>query len=488
MMLHSSCFVSVFGYPKEVPAAMFPFSGRKLGFLLFVTALCSLSSHAYTFKTLILFDGTDGATPVETSLVQGIDGNLYGTTFGGGAHGSGTVFKMTPAGIVTTLYSFCSLTSCADGLGPYGGLVLASDGNFYGTTFQGGAADSISGTIFRITPAGKLTTLHSFDGTDGAGPFAPLIQAGNGVLYGLTQNGGPGNAGTFFRITLSGALTTLFNFAGSTYLTGPLVQGRDGNFYGTSELGGTSGYGMIFKLTPSGGFSILHSFDSADGSSPASGLLQGSDGDLYGTTYVGGSNSSCPNGCGTVFKITLAGALTTLHNFDSTNGANPIAALIQATDGKFYGTTYGGGTGGGWGTVFKMTPAGTVTTLHSFQGNDGAQPYGPVSQDTNGKLYGTATNGTGTAAQGTAFLITTGLSPFISFVQNHGKVGRTVGILGKGLKGTTAVYFGNVSATFTIVSDTYLTATVPVGATTAFVYVTVPTRSLKSNVRFKVLP
>jgi uncharacterized repeat protein (TIGR03803 family) len=388
---------------------------------------------------------------------------------------------------VTTLYSFCSLTSCTDGSGPYGGLVLASDGNFYGTTSQGGAANTSSGTIFRITPAGKLTTLHSFDDIDGARPSAPLIQAANGALYGLTQGGGSASAGTFFRITLSGALTTLFNFAGySTYLTGPLVQGRDGNFYGTSELGGD--YGMIFRLTPSGGFSILHSFDSTDGSSPASGLLQASDGDLYGTTYEGGSNSSCPNGCGTVFKITLAGALTTLHNFDSTDGANPIAALIQATDGKFYGTTYGGGTGGGWGTVFKMTSAGIVTTLHSFQGNDGAQPYGPVSQDTNGKLYGTATNGTGSAAQGTAFLIATGLTPFISFVQNHGRVGRTVGILGQGLKGTTNVYFGNVSATFKIISETYLTATVPAGATTAFVTVTLPTSSLKSNVPFKVLP
>jgi uncharacterized repeat protein (TIGR03803 family) len=266
---------------------------------------------------------------------------------------------MTPAGIVTTLYSFCSLTNCADGSGPYGGLVLANDGNFYGTTSQGGAADGISGTVFKITPAGKLTTLHSFANSDGASPSAPLIQATNGALYGLTQNGGSTNSGTFFKITLSGSLTSLFSFPGGTYLTGPLFQASDGNFYATDELGGTYGYGRIIKFTPTGAFSILHSFDSTDGSSPASGLLQASDGNLYGTTYEGGSNSSssCPNGCGTVFKISLAGALTTLHNFDSTDGANPIAALIQATDGKFYGTTYGGGTGGGWGTVLKMTPA-----------------------------------------------------------------------------------------------------------------------------------
>jgi uncharacterized repeat protein (TIGR03803 family) len=470
---------------------MLPFFGRKLVFTFLLTALCSFS-HAYTFKTLILFDGTDGGTPVNTSLVQGANGNLYGTTLGGGAYGSGTVFKMTPAGAVTTLYSFCSLTNCADGALPYGGLVLASDGNFYGTTSQGGAADGTSGTIFKITPAGKLTTLHSFRyATDGSNPIAPLIQAADGKLYGLTAGGGPANAGTFFKITLGGLLTTLSDFPGATFLNGPLIQGSDGNFHGSSESGGangTSGHGMIFKLTPGGSFSILHSFDSTDGSAPAGALLQAADGNLYGTTYQGGSNSTCPNGCGTVFKITLAGALTTVHNFDGTEGAYPIAALIQATDGNFYGTTYAGGTGGDWGTVFKITPAGKVTTLHSFQGSDGGQPYGPVSQDTSGKLYGTATNGTGTAAQGTTFLIATGLSPFVSFVQTRGKVGQTVGILGQGLKGTTSVSFGNTSATFKIISDTYLTATVPAGAMTSFVTVTIPTRLLKSKVPFQVLP
>src|SRR5208282_3897145 len=413
---------------------------------------------------------------------------LHGTTLGGGANGAGAVFKMTPAGTVTTLYSFCSLTNCADGALPYGGLVLASDGNFYGTTSQGGAADGISGTVFKITPTGKFTTLHSFDGTDGAGPSAPLIQGANGELYGITENGGyPLNAGTFFKITMGGKFTTLYNFSAG-FLSGTLVQATDGNFYGTSESAGANGYGMIFKLTPSGSFSILHSFDSTDGSAPACGLLQASDGNLYGTTYEGGSNNSCENGCGTVFKITLAGALTTLHNFDSTDGSNPIAALIQATDGNLYGTTYGGGKSGVWGTVFKMTPAGKVTTLHSFKGTDGAQPYGPVSQDTSGNLYGTATNGTGTAAQGTAFLVTTGLKPFVSFVRHRGKVGQTVGILGQGLTGTTGVSFGKTTAAFQVQSDTYLTATVPVGATSGYVVVTTPTASLESNMPFQVLP
>lgn len=317
---------------------MVPCSGRKLAFALLLVAITSVFSRADTFKTLIIFDGANGATPVDTQLVQGLDGNLYGTTLGGGANGAGTVLKMTPVGAVTVLYSFCSLPDCADGAEPYGGIVLASHGNFYGTTSQGGAANGISGTVFKITPTGKLTTLHSFDGTDGAGPNAPLIQAANGALYGLTENGGLSNSGTFFKITMRGKLTTLYNFSGGD-LNGPLVQGTDGNFYGTSELGGANGYGMIFRLRPQGSFSILHSFDSTDGSAPACGLLQASDGNLYGTTYEGGSNNRCPNGCGTVFKITLAGTLTTLHNFDSTDNSNPIAALIQATDGNFYGTT-----------------------------------------------------------------------------------------------------------------------------------------------------
>jgi len=466
---------------------MVPFSGRNLVFALLFTALSFITSRADTFKTLIIFDWINGATPVDTPLVQGVDGDLYGTTLGGGANGAGTVFKMTPAGTVTTLYSFCSLANCADGAEPYGGIVLAGDGNFYGTTFQGGAADGISGTVFKITRSGKLTTLHSFNGTDGARPNAPLIQAANGELYGITENGGPSNSGTFFKITTGGALTTLYNFTGAL-LNAPLVQGTDGNFYSTSEWGGANGYGMIFKLTPRGSFSILHSFLSTDGSAPAGGLLRALDGDLYGTTYGGGSNNSCENGCGTVFKISLAGALTTLHNFDSTDGSNPIAALIQATDHNFYGTTYGGGTAGGWGTVFKITPAGKVTTLHSFSGTDGAQPYGPVSQDTSGNLYGTATNGTSTAPDGTAFLVLTGLKPFVSFVRNRGKVGQTVGILGQGLTDTTSVSFGGVIAAFKIRSDTYLTATVPDGASSGYVTVITPTASLKSNVPFQVLP
>jgi uncharacterized repeat protein (TIGR03803 family) len=448
----------------------------------------SISSAAQTFETLLVFDGTDGATPVDTPLVQGTNGELYGTTLGGGSPGPGTVFKITSSGKLTTIYSFCSQPNCADGSLPYGGLVLGTDGNFYGTTSQGGA-NGISGTVFRITPTGILSTLHSFDFTDGAAPVAPLIQATNGDFYGITQNGGATGGGTIFKITPTGALTTLYNLGSPGYFAnGPLVQGTDGNFYGTTEIGGVHGNGIVFKITPSGTFTTLHNFDSTDGSAPACGLVQASDGNFYGTTYQGGANDTCENGCGTVFKMTPEGMLTTVHSFDSTEGANPIAGLIQATDGNFYGTTYAGGTGGDWGTVFEITPGGTVTTLHSFDGDDGAQPYGPVSQATSGNLYGTATNGLGTAAQGTTFGISVGLGPFVSFVRNSGKVGRNVQILGQGFTGTANVSFNGTPADFTVHSDTFLTATVPAGATSGFVKVMTPSSTLKSNVRFTVVP
>jgi uncharacterized repeat protein (TIGR03803 family) len=461
--------------------------------LLVVLALSTLtlnSSTGQTFRTLVVFNGTNGATPVDTPLVQGTDGNLYGTTLGGGDNSAGTVFKLTPAGTLTTIYSFCSLSNCADGSEPYGGLVLGRDGKLYGTTLMGGG-NTGSGTIFRIDQNGILSTLHIFSGTDGSGPAAPMILASDGNFYGITMNGGLGNSGTIFKITPSGTFKTLYDFGsgGGFFLNGPLVQGADGNFYGTTEAGGAYDHGTIFRLTPSGVFSTFFSFNLSDGSAPACGLLAASDGNLYGTTYQGGAGSNgCPNGCGTVFKITLNGKLTTLHSFRSIEGADPIAGLIQATDGNFYGTTYGGGDAGGWGVVFKMTPSGSVTTLHSFTGTDGAQPYGPVTQTTGGTIYGTSTNGTGGASQGTVFGISTGLGQNVKFVSNVGRIGQTAGILGQGFTSATSVSFNGISATFSIHSRTFIEATVPVGATTGFVTVTTANGTVTSDVQYRVLP
>jgi uncharacterized repeat protein (TIGR03803 family) len=376
-----------------------------------VCAATAIAAPAQTFTTLHIFDGTDGEYPA-AGLVQGTDGNFYGTTGYGGAttctYGCGTIFKITPAGTLTTLHSF----DYTDGEYPLGvGLVQATDGNFYGTTYSGAAYGY--GTVFKITPASALTTLHSFDSTDGANPKRGLLQATDGNFYGTTHSGGAYGYGTVFKITPASALTTLHSFD-STDGADPeagLVQGTDGSFYGTTYFGGAYNYGTIFKITPAGTLTTLHSFDYTDGEYPlGGGLVQATDGNFYGTTSEGA------NGYGTVFKITPTGTLTTLHSFHVTDGAYP-EALVQATDGNFYGTTSFGGTAGnctpgGCGTVFKITPGGTLTTLHNFANTttEGAVPGAGLVQATDGNFYGTTADG-GAYADGTVFSLSVGLSP-----------------------------------------------------------------------------
>jgi uncharacterized repeat protein (TIGR03803 family) len=305
---------------------------------------------AQSLTTLYSFAGSDdGGYPV-AGLVQGSDGNFYGPTSAGGGHNLGTVFKITPSGTLTTLYSFAG----SDGEFPFAGLVQGSDGNFYGTTEQGGANDQ--GTVFKITPSGTLTTLYSFAGSGGAFPYGGLVQGSDGNFYGTTSGGGANNEGTVFKITPSGTLTTLYSFAGSDdggYPVAGLVQGSDGNFYGTTVVGGANSDGTVFKITPSGALTTLYTFAGSDGAYPYGGLVQGSDGNFYGMNQYGGAGQSCFSGCGTVFKITPSGTLTTLYSFRGSDGANPLAGLVQGSDGNFYGTTYGGGAHDA-GTVFRL--------------------------------------------------------------------------------------------------------------------------------------
>jgi uncharacterized repeat protein (TIGR03803 family) len=407
-----------------------------------VFALCAATAialPAQTLTTLFSFDGTDGQAPL-AGLVQATNGDFYGTTFAGGSGSDffclfpncGTVFKITPSGTLTTLYSFCSQGNCTDGYQPIAGLVQAASGDFYGTTID---------TFFKITPSGTLTTLYTFcsqsNCTDGTAPVS-LIQAANGDFYGTTYNyGANGNYGTVFKITPSGTLTTLYSFCSQSGCTdgeypSGLVQATNGDFYGITQLGGANSAGTVFQITPTGALTTLHSFCSqsgcTDGNYPEGALVQGTDGSLYGTTSNGG-----PSREGTIFKITPGGALTTLHSFDGADGANPGAGLIQATNGEFYGTTVNGG-------------------------------------------------------DGTVFSLSVGLGPFVETQTTVGKVGAAVKILGTDLTGATSVSFNGTAAVFTVVSPSLIKTTVPAGATTGKVEVVIPSGTLSSNVPYRVKP
>ena len=341
-----------------------------------------------TFTTLHAFTFSDGANS-SAGLVQGTDGNLYGTTSEGGnsnTRASGTVFKISPGGTFTLLYRFCSQSGCTDGLDPRAGLVKATDGNFYGTTREGGTYNY--GTVFKITASGTLTTLYSFRSMDGANPEAKLVQGTDLNFYGTTSGGGTNDRGTVFKITPSGTLTTLYSFCsqigcwdGDTPEAG-LIQATDGNFYGTTYGGGGYRRGAFFRITPSGTLTTLHSFILADGVSPQAGLVQATDGNFYGTASRGGDSD-----WGTVFKITPSGTLTKLHSFNYGDGGNPEAGLIQAADGNFYGTTYGGD--GARGEIFEMTPSGTLTPLYGLSFSHGANSEAGLIQLIDGNFYGT---------------------------------------------------------------------------------------------------
>jgi len=458
-----------------------------------VLAATTVAAPAQTYKTLVSFNGTDGVYPMYAPLVQGRDRNFYGTTRGAGGNNPGTVFNVTAGDTLTTLAVLATQ--------PYSGLVLATDGSFYGTTALGGANGW--GTIFKMTSMGTLTPLYSFcaqtNCSDGVFPLFGLVQASNGKLYGTTPSGAAvGSQGTIFEITRAGEFTTLhsFNGADGASPSGPLIQATNGNLYGTTG----AGFGTVFEITPTGKFKTLHVFNGADGSGPSMGLVQATDGNFYGTTQQGGADNNCPYGCGTVFKMKPTGELKTIYNFCSqphcTDGSDPISGLVQAPDGNFYGTTAESGNktacgGYGCGTVFKLTPKGALTTLYTFcsQTNctDGAGPQAGLLQATNGYFYGITTGG-GASGDGTVFSLSTGLGPFVTFVQRAAKAGHTAEILGQGFKGATKVSFNGTPATgFTVKTDTFLTATVPTGATTGYVTVTTPKGTLTSNLPFRVI-
>jgi len=450
-------------------------------------ALFAGAAKAQTFSVLYNFGSVqwDPANPSWGGLVaQGRDGNLYSTTPSGGAPGGGSVFKIAPSGNVTSLFGFGG--SNEDGWAPYSGVTLASDGNLYGSNLNGGISDA--GVVFKISPTGTVAVIYSFEGGSyGAFPYAAPIQGTDGNFYGTTYFL---PFGTVYRLTPTGNLTTLYAFD-STHGANPigaLIQGTDGNFYGTTYAGGSTNSGTVFKITPSGKLTVLFNFDGTHGAAPYAQLVQGNDSNFYGTTSAGGSG-----GDGVVFKITSTGKISILHNFTGApDGGYPYGGLAQATDGNFYGTTSQGGTSGGtgFGTIFEITSTGTLSVLHDFDDTDGRTPQATLFQSTSGLLYGDTTYGGDgiLCACGTFYSLDLGLSPFARLLQTTGKVGKLIEILGQGFTVTNSVSFNGSAASFKVMSDTYLTAVVPVGATTGPVIVTTSSGTLTSNQKFRVIP
>jgi len=380
-------------------------------------AVGAVVAQAQTLTTLATFGA---GTPGPNSLIQGADGNFYGTT--GGQTEPGGIFQVTPSGAITTLYSFPSSYASS--------LLQVKDGSFYGTTPNGGTNANCNsaefsngcGSIFQFTLPASLKTLYSFDFTHGVAPFGPLIQAKDGTFYGTTfgggalSEGGTRGFGSIFNITAAGALTTLHNFAGMDGATpNGLIQGTDGNLYGTTQNGGDTtcfnlvaeGCGIAFKITTTGSFTPLHDFNGqSEGLDPDAALIQGRDGNFYGTTAA----MPFQIGTGALFQLTPGGSLTTVYTFQSfgTNGAFPQYPLIQAADGNFYGITPEGGANSGpnnpcghgnaegCGTIFQVTPSGTYTNLYTFCSQpecaDGTGPNALVL-GTDGNFYGTTGSG-----------------------------------------------------------------------------------------------
>ena len=468
-------------------------------FVLFMTAVGYTSAGEMTTPTfsdlylLCCFGQPYGP------LVQGVDGYMYGVTGPEGPVG-GTIFKLGLQGTgLKHVYTFCSVPNCADGSNPTSGLVQAPNGILYGTTQAGGWLTTDSGgqhgygTIYGITTTGGYTLYHTFRGSDGAAPEAGLALDYAGNVYGTTRFGGTcsGDAqgcGTVFRMDPTGRFMWEHIFSGpdGSQPMGTLLLAMDGGFYGTTHQGGANQAGTIFRITAAGELATVYNFcaqaNCADGSDPEGGLIQGVDGNLYGTTYTGGASNQ-----GSVFRITTDGELTTLYSFSGSDGFYPQGSLTLGSDGNLYGTTYLGGTGGGWGTMYQLTPSRVLTTIYSFQNlNDGGEPWGGLVQGVDGNFYGSTIHGG--LGDGVLYEVTAGLPPVVQALPVAGQVGDSIAILGTGLDEATAVSFNGVATIFNVVSPTQLNATVPVGASTGYIQVTLPSGNVMENLPFHVRP
>ena len=391
-------------------ARMTPASLRSSKFSLTIslslpfTLLCFFSAilaHAQTETVLHSFDFAtrDGASPYST-LVRDAQGNFYGTTLAGGAAQLwGTVFEVTATGEEKILHSF---SGNKDGATPTPGLVIDAHGNLYGTTSGGGRTGN--GVVFEISPDGTMRILYNFTGgIDGKWPQAGLVADPKGNLYGTTYYGGAFGAGVVFRVTPRGQESVWHHFKnqadGGHPLTGALVRDAAGNLYGTTSTGGAANQGTVFQLMPNGTLNTLYSFlGGSDGTQPQSGVIRDSSANLYGTTAIGGAANS-----GTVFKVSHDGQEIILYAFTGGNdGAFPYGGVIRDAAGNLYGTTVAGGTSN-FGTVFKLTSPGKEEVLYNFtDGPDGAAPWGALLRDKSGHLFGTTSSG-GNTNDGTVF-------------------------------------------------------------------------------------
>jgi uncharacterized repeat protein (TIGR03803 family) len=453
-----------------------------------------------TYTDLHNFDLTHGGGPWGgVSLAN--DGNFYGTTYAPSGGHAGTIFKITPGGTFTELYDFNNTT---DGGYPKVPPVQAQDGNLYGVTGNGTIA-----VLYKITTAGVFTVMTQLV----AQSYSPLVLANDGNLYGMTLYGGTFNRGTVFQFSPgTKKLKTIYNFQNEGNPYGPLMQGADNALYGTCSNGGTGSGGVLFRVTTGGVYKVLVNFvvSGANGSAPFSGVVQGSDKFLYGVTSTGGSN-----GIGVFYKVSTTGTgFTVLHNFATADGDTPYTTPMLHTNGTIYGMAYHGGSHVPYGVIYSMNvglkPFVAPLNMHSAKVNASVPLLGQGFNTATGVLFGTGagtltitndTFATGKILSGaTTGLITVKepggnlttlqnfkISPTISsFTPTSGPVGTLVTINGTALKAATAVKFGTVAATFTVVSDTKITATVPTGAVTAKIAVTTPGGTAMSATVFTV--
>jgi uncharacterized repeat protein (TIGR03803 family) len=459
---------------------------KKMIFAAAVLLCVAAVAGAQTVTTLYNFVGgkNSGANPWYVTLVQGTNGQLYGTTYNGGSKGLGTFFEVTTSGTLTVLHSFAG--GKTDGANPTGGLTLGTDGNFYGTTTLGGT--NLQGTVYKMTTTGTITLLHSFNSVfDGSFPWGPPIEGTDGNFYG-TASGGKGQDGLVYKITSSsGAYSTIYTFIGTTgvYPIASPTQGTDGNLYIPVSLGGTSECGTIVKLTTAGVLQSSYDFPCGPGGAfPIGPLVQAANGNFYSTTQDGGTN-----GEGTIYQVTTSLGVTVLHSFGALfgDGEYPGAGLLLATDGNYYGSAAEGGTFDD-GILFNTTVGGIYTSLYSFNNSTNLMQMSPLSppvQNTNGTLYGVTEFG-GTNNQGTIYSLNMGLGSFVNSPLFSGKAGSSVLILGNHLSGTSKVTFNGVPANFVVKSDTHLSATVPTGAKTGYIEVTTASGVVKSRKIFRV--